>query len=125
MAARSFYNLSCAPALCAIGHGSRLLGLQVGYHFGRRIIMNEESLDEVQRSAQEQFARQSHRYGKGHILENVDDVRAAVTHIPIPARAKVLDVATGGGHTGLLLAGLGHGVTLSDLTQAMLDRASA
>ena len=38
--------------------------------------------------------------------------------------ARVLDIATGGGHTGFLFASLGHDVTLSDLTQAMLDRAS-
>src|SRR4051812_29235455 len=82
-------------------------------------------LNEVQRASQEQFARQSDRYGKGHILENVEDVRAALAHIHLPDQAKVLDVATGGGHTGLLLASLGHNVTLSDLTQAMLDRASA
>jgi ubiquinone/menaquinone biosynthesis C-methylase UbiE len=81
-------------------------------------------LNEVQRASQEQFARQSDRYGKGHILENVDDVRAALTHLALPARASVLDVATGGGHTGLLFASLGHEVMLSDLTQAMLDRAN-
>jgi ubiquinone/menaquinone biosynthesis C-methylase UbiE len=80
-------------------------------------------LNEVQRASQEQFARQSDRYGKGHILENVDDVRAALEHAELPPRARVLDVATGGGHTGLLLASLGHEVTLSDITQAMLDRA--
>ncbi len=82
-------------------------------------------LNEVQRASQDQFAKQSDHYGKGHILENVDDVRAALKHIALPPRARVLDVATGGGHTGLLLAGLGHEVTLSDLTQAMLDRAAA
>jgi ubiquinone/menaquinone biosynthesis C-methylase UbiE len=82
-------------------------------------------LNEVQRASQEQFARQSERYGKGHILENVDDVRAALTHIALPPCARVLDVATGGGHTGLLLASLGHDVTLSDITQAMLDRVAA
>jgi ubiquinone/menaquinone biosynthesis C-methylase UbiE len=82
------------------------------------------NLNEVQRASQEQFARQSDRYGKGHILENVDDVRAALAHISLPSRAQVLDVATGGGHTGLFFAGLGHEVTLSDLTQPMLDRAS-
>jgi len=81
------------------------------------------NLNEVQRASQEQFARQSDRYGKGHILENVDDVRAALEHVTLPAQARALDVATGGGHTGLLLAGLGHAVTLSDITQAMLDRA--
>src|ERR1044071_9393750 len=83
------------------------------------------NLNEVQRAAQEQFARQSDRYGKGHILENVEDVRAALAHVTLPARARVLDVATGGGHTGLLLAALGHDVVLSDITQAMLDRARA
>ena len=80
-------------------------------------------LNEVQRAAQEQFAKQSSRYGKGHILENVDDLRAGLTHVALPERARVLDVATGGGHTGLLLASLGHDVTLSDIAQAMLDRA--
>src|SRR5262245_43183971 len=80
-------------------------------------------LDEVQRAAQEQFGKQSERYGKGHILQNVEDVRSAVEQIPLPTRAKVLDVATGAGHTGLFLAQLGHDVTLADLAQPMLDRA--
>lgn len=82
------------------------------------------NLDDVQRGAQEQFARQSHRYGQGHILENVEDVRAAAEQISIPTRARVLDVATGGGHTGLYFASLGHDVTLADLAQPMLDRAA-
>ena len=82
-------------------------------------------LNDIQQAAEQQFARQSDRYGKGHILENVDDVRAALKHIELSPGSRVLDVATGGGHTGLLLAGLGHDVTLSDITQAMLDRASA
>lgn len=81
-------------------------------------------LNEVQRASQDQFSRQSDRYGKGHILEDVADVRAALEHTKLPPRARVLDIATGGGHTGLLLASLGHDVTLSDLTQAMLDRAA-
>lgn len=82
------------------------------------------NLDDVQRAAQEQFARQSHRYGKGHILENVDDVREATKKMVLPPGAKVLDVATGGGHTGLFFAGLGHEVTLADIAQPMLDRAA-
>jgi ubiquinone/menaquinone biosynthesis C-methylase UbiE len=44
--------------------------------------------------------------------------------IPLPQRARVLDVATGGGHTGLYLASLGHDVTLADIAQPMLDRAA-
>jgi ubiquinone/menaquinone biosynthesis C-methylase UbiE len=82
------------------------------------------NLDDVQRAAQEQFARQSHRYGQGHILENVDDVRLAAEKMSLPAGARVLDVATGGGHTGLYFASLGHDVTLADLAQPMLDRAA-
>ncbi len=82
-------------------------------------------LDDVQCASRDQFSRQSEHYGKGHILENVEDVRAALAHLELPACARVLDVATGGGHTGLLLASLGCDVTLSDITQAMLDRAAA
>jgi len=81
-------------------------------------------LDDIQRAAQEQFARRSESYGKGHILENVEDVRAALQNICLPTRAKVLDVATGAGHTGLFLASLGHDVTLADIAQPMLDKAA-
>jgi ubiquinone/menaquinone biosynthesis C-methylase UbiE len=79
-------------------------------------------LDQVQQTARDQFARQSQRYGMSHILADVADVEAALRHIPLPARARVLDVATGAGHTGLHLASLGHDVTLSDLTAPMLQR---
>jgi ubiquinone/menaquinone biosynthesis C-methylase UbiE len=80
-------------------------------------------LDDIQLAAQEQFARRSERYGKGHILENVEDVQAALQKISLPSRAKVLDVATGAGHTGLFLASLGLDVTLADIAQPMLDTA--
>lgn len=79
-------------------------------------------LDEVQRAAQEQFARQSTRYGSGHILADVSDVVEALKQIPLPAHARVLDIACGAGHTGLHLASLGAEVTLSDLAGPMLDR---
>jgi len=81
-------------------------------------------LDDIQRAAQEQFARRSESYGKGHILENVEDVQATLKSIHLPTRAKVLDVATGAGHTGLFLASLGHDVTLADIAQPMLDKAA-
>jgi ubiquinone/menaquinone biosynthesis C-methylase UbiE len=79
-------------------------------------------LDAVQQAAQEQFARQSRNYGAKHILADVSDVIAALQKIPLPARARVLDVATGAGHTGLHLASLGHDVTCADLAPPMLDR---
>lgn len=81
-------------------------------------------LDDVQRAAQEQFGRQSHQYGRGHVLENIDDVREALEHISPPKGAKALDIATGAGHTGLYLASIGFNVTLADLAQPMLDRAA-
>ena len=80
-------------------------------------------LDEVQRAAQEQFARQSHRYGQGHILEDVEDVRVAIEPLHLPPGSRALDVATGAGHTGLFLASLGHNVTLADIAAPMLERA--
>jgi ubiquinone/menaquinone biosynthesis C-methylase UbiE len=79
-------------------------------------------LNEIQQASQEQFARQSHRYGSGHILENIEDVRAAAETIPLPARARVLDIATGAGHTALFFAALGHDVTAADIAPPMLER---
>lgn len=80
-------------------------------------------LDATQRAARDQFARRSDQYGQGHILAAVDDLQAALPWLALPARARVLDVATGGGHTGLFFARLGHEVILSDLTGEMLQRA--
>lgn len=81
-------------------------------------------LDAVQRAAQEQFARQSHRYGKGHVLENIEDVEKAIETMALPKQARVLDVATGRGHTGLYLASLGYDVTLADIALPMLEQAA-
>ena len=78
-------------------------------------------LDAVQLAAQEQFARQSRNYGRSHILADVSDVRAALENIALPVPACVLDVATGGGHTALHLASLGHEVTASDIAMPMLE----
>ena len=82
-------------------------------------------LDAVQKAAQEQFSRQSGQYGQGHILQDVSDVQAAVEQIPLQEGSRVLDVATGGGHTGLYLASLGHQVILADIAAPMLEKAVA
>jgi ubiquinone/menaquinone biosynthesis C-methylase UbiE len=79
-------------------------------------------LDAVQQAAQEQFARQSRNYGRSHILADVSDVIAACAQISLPQKARVLDVATGAGHTGLYFASLGHEVTCTDLAAPMLER---
>lgn len=80
------------------------------------------SLDPIQAASEEQFSRQSHRYAKGHVLEDIADVREALAEVPFSQAARVLDVACGAGHTGLYLASLGHAVTLCDISEAMLDR---
>lgn len=85
--------------------------------------MNTTELNDTQRAAQEQFSRQSTRYGKGHILENVADVEEAAQLLVLPSpTARVLDVACGAGHTGLYFAGQGHTVTCADISPAMLQR---
>ncbi len=81
-------------------------------------------MDSIQHAAQEQFQKQSHRYAKGHILENTEDVAAALEGADLPPGAEALDVATGAGHTAFHLARAGFRVTAADLTPAMLQRVS-
>jgi ubiquinone/menaquinone biosynthesis C-methylase UbiE len=82
-------------------------------------------LDPVQRAAREQFERQSARYARGHILQDVSDVQAALRLVDFKRGDKALDVAAGAGHTGLHLASRGLQVTLCDLSKAMLAQASS
>jgi len=82
-------------------------------------------LNAVQRTAQQQFDRQSDHYGKGHILSDVADVKGALSRLSWLKPGRALDVATGAGHTGLFLAGAGWRVTLADISTAMLERATA
>jgi len=79
-------------------------------------------MDSIQHAAQEQFQKQSHRYARGHILENTRDVEMAFDGLEVPAGAAALDVATGAGYTAFFLARAGLRVTASDLTPAMLER---
>jgi ubiquinone/menaquinone biosynthesis C-methylase UbiE len=82
-------------------------------------------LNNIQRTAQEQFDRQSDRYGKDHILADTSDVAAIVARVPQGQGKRALDVATGAGHTGLFLASQGWQVTLADISPSMLERARA
>jgi ubiquinone/menaquinone biosynthesis C-methylase UbiE len=81
------------------------------------------TLDEVQRTSQAQFDRQSHRYARGHILADTTDVAELIARVPPRPTRRALDVATGAGHTGLFLAAAGWQVTLADLSAAMLAQA--
>ncbi len=80
------------------------------------------TMDSIQHAAREQFQKQSHRYARGHILENTQDVTAAMAGLDLPVGAEALDVATGAGHTAFCLAAAGFRVTASALTPAMLER---
>ncbi|MDB6054488.1 MAG: type 11 methyltransferase [Verrucomicrobiales bacterium] len=82
-------------------------------------------LNSVQEAAEQQFSRQSHKYGRGHILENIQDVEKGVEGIPIRKGDSALDVATGGGHTGIFFARQGLDVTLADISSSMLEKASS
>ena len=81
-------------------------------------------LDAIQAAAAAQFDKQSQNYGKGHILEQTPDVELGLKFIPLRPGWRALDVATGGGHTGLLLAARGCEVTLGDISANMLERAA-
>lgn len=87
--------------------------------------MAMKELNPVQRAAQQQFDRQSERYGKGHILSDISDVQGALGRLTLPKSGRALDVATGAGHTGLYLASIGWQVTLADISPKMLELAAA
>ena len=80
-------------------------------------------LNDIQRQAQQQFDRQSDRYGKDHILANTSDVAEIIARVPMGQGRRALDVATGAGHTGLYLASQGWEVSLADISPVMLERA--
>jgi ubiquinone/menaquinone biosynthesis C-methylase UbiE len=82
------------------------------------------NLDGTQRASQEQFDRQSERYGRSHVLADVSDLDATAAGLDFPTDGAALDVATGGGHTALWLARRGWRVTLADVSERMLDNAS-
>jgi ubiquinone/menaquinone biosynthesis C-methylase UbiE len=87
--------------------------------------MAMDKLNPIQLAAQQQFDRQSQRYGKGHILSNVSDVKHALGRFDRLKPGRALDVATGAGHTGLYLASAGWQVTLADISANMLERVAA
>ena len=86
-----------------------------------------KELDPIQQAARSQFERQSARYGSGHILADVSDVARLLelsrqSSHATGTRRRALDVATGGGHTAMLLASTGWAVTAGDLSAAMLHQ---
>jgi ubiquinone/menaquinone biosynthesis C-methylase UbiE len=80
-------------------------------------------LDAAQQASRDQFEKQSDRYGKSHILVDTSDVAAGLEGLIFSQDATALDVATGGGHTAIYLAGLGLKVMAADISPAMLANA--
>jgi len=85
--------------------------------------MPSNPLDDVQAASAAQFDRQSHRYGKSHILADTSDVANGLDGIDAIPHGAALDVATGGGHTAVHLARAGWSVIAGDISERMLENA--
>ncbi len=82
------------------------------------------SVDEVKRLAQSRFAAAAQHYVTDRIHAEGDELDRMVELARLTGRERVLDVATGGGHTALAFAPHAGEVVALDLTQAMLDAAA-
>jgi ubiquinone/menaquinone biosynthesis C-methylase UbiE len=83
----------------------------------------QSNFDAAQKASAEQFNRQSDRYGKSHILADTSDVNESLAGISPRPGGRALDIATGGGHTALLVAQRGWKVTAGDVSERMLENA--
>ena len=70
-----------------------------------------------------QFGRVASKYRKSSDHADVEDLDLLFYALDLAAGQRVLDVATGGGHTAAALAGCGLQVVASDLTPNMLAEA--
>lgn len=80
-------------------------------------------MSEQARRVQAQFGAIAGEYVTSPGHAGGDDLEQLVAWARALAPARVLDVATGGGHTALAMAGLGARVTAYDLTEPMLRAA--
>ena len=62
------------------------------------------TLDDVQLASAEQFSERADQYGKSHILADTADIEKVITELKLRPNTPALDVATGNGHTAILLA---------------------
>jgi ubiquinone/menaquinone biosynthesis C-methylase UbiE len=80
--------------------------------------------DAIKRQAQDRFARSARKYVDSSILAEGWELRRMAELAQLAGRERVLDVATGGGHTALAFAPQVREVVASDITPAMLDAAA-
>lgn len=83
------------------------------------------SAEEIKRRVQAQFGESGDAYVVSPEHRAGEDLARLVALAELRPETVALDVATGGGHTGLALAPHVRQVTFSDLTPAMLGRARA
>src|SRR6266700_663028 len=82
------------------------------------------SVEEVKRRAQSRFAAAAEHYVTDRIHVAGDELDRMVELARLTGEERVLDVATGGGHTALAFAPHAREVIALDLTRAMLDAAA-
>jgi ubiquinone/menaquinone biosynthesis C-methylase UbiE len=80
--------------------------------------------DAIKRRAQDRFARSAREYVESSILAEGWELRRMVELAQLAGGERVLDVATGGGHTALAFAPQVREVVASDITPDMLDAAA-
>jgi ubiquinone/menaquinone biosynthesis C-methylase UbiE/glutathione S-transferase len=80
-------------------------------------------LDATQMASAGQFDAQAGNYGKSHILADTADLEKPITELKLRPNTPALDVATGNGHSAILLAKKGFVVTASDISTGMLEQA--
>jgi ubiquinone/menaquinone biosynthesis C-methylase UbiE len=83
----------------------------------------EEATERSKRLVTDRFARAAEGYVRHTILAEGDELDAMVELAALTGTERVLDIATGGGHTALAFAPHAAEVVATDLTPEMLDAA--
>lgn len=84
-----------------------------------------ENSDGIKELVQSQFAGSAQQFVQSKLHREGDDLRRMVELAELSGRERVLDIATGGGHTALAFARHAREVVASDLTPKMLAVAEA
>lgn len=90
-----------------------------------KITPNEPTSDDIKQLAQSQFAGSAERFVESKIHREGDDLQRMVELAELTFTERVLDVATGGGHTALAFSRRAREVVASDLTPRMLEVAES
>ena len=82
---------------------------------------NEPNADDIKQLAQSQFAGSAQRFVESKLHREGDDLHRMVELAQLSGTERVLDIATGGGHTALAFSRQAREVVASDLTPRMLE----